>query len=367
MEVAADGTDVGRLALAVSRACRDRRGVEATWRAARRDGASPAAALDAVLSAPVVDDGGAASVVSSWAAAHVRVALAGDPAVPARLVLHDVVPPWFATSGDVAEDRRAVAIVGSRSATSYGTGMAAWLAESAADQAIRVVSGGAVGVDAAAHGASLDRPGGTTVVLGCGHAVAYPRAHAVAGGLFDRVRAAGGAVVSESLPDDPARPHRVRSRNRLIAALADAVVVVEGGERSGALITASWAADLGIPVLAVPGDVRAPGSAAPHHLLREGAAVCTGPADLLAAVGAGMAPPDPVAGAPPVDVSGLPDWLHSPLAGAWPRPVSADVLVATSGQDAAVVMAAVTRAQVAGLVTRDVEGVRLCRRPATRS
>ncbi len=361
--VAAAGTDPLRLARVVARAVADRRGLEAGWRTARRAGRSGSEAIGDVLSAPVLVDDGAGAVARSWAAAGVRVALAGDPSMPTRLERHDVVPPWLAMTGDLGMDRRAVAIVGSRSATPYGTGMAAWLAEAAGDAGVRVVSGGAVGIDAAGHQASLARPGGTTVVLGCGHGVAYPRPHATRGGLFDRVGASGGAVISESLPTDPARPHRVRSRNRLIAALADAVVVVEGGERSGSLITASWAADLGIPVLGVPGDVRATGSAAPHHLLRDGAAVCAGPADLLAAVGQGLDPSATTDDDRDRGVSGLPRWLRVPLVEAWPRPLPTATLVDGSGRRAGEVLAAVTRAQVGGLVTRDADGIRLCRRP----
>src|SRR5690606_1664623 len=129
---------------------------------------------------------------------------------------------------------------------------------------------GAVGIDAAAHRAALESGGTTTVVLGCGHGVPYPRAHAVPGGLFDRVLDTGGALASELLPDEPPRAWQVRARNRLVAALVDVVVVVEGGARSGSLLTATAAADRGVTVMAVPGDVRAPGSVAPHRLLAEG-------------------------------------------------------------------------------------------------
>lgn len=362
-EVAAPGTDPDRLAAVVARAVADRRGFEVTWREASGDGDDAAAALAAVLARPVLPTAEADHVRRTWRGVGAVVALAGDPTVPARLVRHDVVPPWWVATGAAGEhDGPAVAIVGSRKSTGYGTGMAAWLAEAAADAGVHVVSGGAVGIDAAAHRASHDRPAGTTVVLGCGHGVAYPRPHARPDGLFDRVRAAGGRIVSESLPDDQARPYRVRSRNRLIAALADAVVVVEGGARSGSLITATWAGDLGLPVLAVPGDARAPGSAAPHLLLRDGAAVCAGPADLLAAVGDRFEPIDPD-GDGHVHQVGLPGWLQEPLATAWPRPLAVQDLVVTTGRDAGPVLAAVTRAQVAGVLTRDVDGVRLCRRP----
>ncbi len=360
--VAAPGTDPERLAAVVARAVGDRRGLASAWRESRRAGSPPGRALDDVLARPTL----VADVVPhrrAWRRLGVRVALAGDPGMPDRLVRHDVVPPWWASLGSDPADRPAVAIVGSRSATGYGRGVAAWLAEAAADAGVHVVSGGAVGIDGAAHGSSLDRPGGTTVVLGCGHDVPYPRPHAGPDGLFDRVRRAGGRIGSESLPQDQPVPHAVRSRNRLIAALADAVVVVEGRERSGSLITASWAADLGLPVLAVPGDVRAPGSAAPHQLLRDGAAVCTGPEDLVAAVAAGVVVPDD-ARQPTLAAGGLDPWLQAPLAAAWPRSMSLARVVAASGRGTHEVLAAVTRGQVAGLLTRDLDGIRLRRRPA---
>lgn len=365
-EIAASGTDPDRLAAVVRRAAADRRGMATHWRGLVADGGDPVAALDAVASVPVLDDRPGETAARAWLRAGARVALPGDPGMPSRLVDHSVAPPWLAVTGIPPDtEQPAVAIVGSRKATGYGTGVAAWLAESVAQAGVRVVSGGAVGIDAAAHSAAVDRAGATTVVLGCGHAIDYPRPHAGSQGLFRQVVRAGGAVLSEGLPQDPPRAHRVRARNRLVAALADAVVVVEGRSRSGSLITAGWAADLGIPVLAVPGDVRAPGSAASHQLLRDGAAVCTEPTDLLAAVLGRL--PEP-AGHPAPEpgrrATGLPAWLHDPLAQAWPRPMPLARLVELGGRGTGPVLAAVTRAQVAGVLTRDVDGIRLCRRPA---
>jgi DNA processing protein len=317
--------------------------------------------------------GRAEEVLARWRRLGVRAATVEDPVYPGRLRAgwpHVDAPPLIAWRGQAPTDDAAVAIVGARRATGYGTGVAAWLADAAASAGARVLSGGALGIDAAAHHAAVERPGGTTVVLGCGHAVAYPRPHAVPGGLFDRILDHGGTLLSEQLPT--ARPHagNVRARNRIVASLADVVVVVEGGPRSGALVTATAAADRGIPVLAVPGDVRAPGSVAPHRLLAEGAAPCTSPRDLLdAVVGAGAgAPDDPRpgsdGGAGRRAVSVLPDDVHALLAASWPRPIAVDELAVRTGRPAAVLLGALTRARVAGETADDATGVRLRRAPS---
>jgi DNA processing protein len=310
-------------------------------------------------------------VLRGWRRLGVRVATVDDPAYPARLRTgwpHVDVPPLLAWRGaPPADGHPTVAIVGARRASGYGTGVAAWLAEAASAAGARVLSGGALGIDAAAHHAALERPGGTSVVLGCGHDVRYPRPHAEPGGLFDRVVDHGGTLLSEHLPG--ARPHagNVRARNRIVAALADVVVVVEGGARSGALVTATDAAERGIPVLAVPGDVRAPGSVAPHRLLAEGAGPCTTPADLLDALGT-IAPPSAAPGRATGGsnvgaASVLPADVHALLVEAWPRPVAIDDLAARSGRPAAVLLGALTRARVAGETAEDTGGVRLRRAP----
>ena len=307
----------------------------------------------------------AAEAVRTWQRLGVRVAVRGDATWPARLERIDVPPSWLAWRGPRAlPEGPAVAIVGARRATPYGTGVAAWLAEAAGQAGATVVSGGALGIDAAAHGAALES--GTTVVLGCGHAVDYPRSHARPGGLFDRAVAAGGALVSELLPNDQPRPYNVRARNRIVAGLVDVVVVVEGGPTSGSLVTATDAADAGVEVMAVPGDVRAAGSAAPHRLLREGAAACTGPEDLLAALSDRLSVVEHAGRGDdggPVDLSVLPAALTEVLREAWPRPVRTDQLAARAGVAVGAVLAAVTRGRVAGAVTETAEGIRLTRPP----
>lgn len=342
------------------------------------------ARMDALLDARLVaaDLCEAEEILRAWARLGARAAVVGDAGYPSAVAEGWPAtdgPPLLVWRGAPPVARHAVAVVGARGATLYGTGVAAWLAQAVADVGVRVVSGGAVGIDAAAHGAALDRPGGTTVVLGCGHGVAYPRAHAAPGGLFSRVLAAGGTLVGELLPHE--RPHagRVRARNRIVAALAGATVVIEGGARSGALLTASAAAERGRAVLAVPGDVRAPGSVAPHRLLAEGAAPCTSPADLLAALGVTFAPRggaatvggpggtdagqgDAGAGADPA-AGVLPASVHAVLARAWPRPLRVDELASAAAIGVPSLLAALTRARVAGVLAEGPDGLRLCRAP----
>lgn len=307
----------------------------------------------------------AAEHAERWRDLGVRVALRGDAGWPARLARAGAPPLLLAWRGAALEPTRpSVALVGARRATGYGRGVAAWLAEAAADAGVVVVSGGALGIDAAAHDAALHGP--TVVVLGCGHGVAYPRPHARPGGLFDRVLEAGGTLVSELLPATEPRPGHVRARNRIVAALSDAVVVVEGGATSGALVTAGAAADAGVEVLAVPGDVRAPGSAAPHRLLTEGAAPCTSPQDLLAAVRVGLSTQrHDVAPARSAAPSVLPDPVLVVLEQAWPRPVRAAHLAERAGLSIGAVLAALTRARVAGEVVESHDGVRLARGPGS--
>lgn len=319
-------------------------------------------ALDACGAKTAASPPDGADIVEAWARAGVRVACLGDPLYPQRLLAdwpRPGLPLLLAWRGAPPHrDTPAVAIVGARRATPYGTGIAGWLAEAASAAGVTVVSGGAVGIDAAAHAAALRGGGGTQVVLGCGHGVPYPSVHARPGGLFDRILHSGGTVLSEHLPRTRPRPGVVRERNRIVAALADAVVVVEGGARSGSLLTAGAAADLGIPVLAVPGDVRRPGSTAPHRLLAEGAAPCTGPADLLDVL------PDTAAATPtPAATVDLPPALLGPLQAAWPAPLRVDDLAAASGLPIARVLVALTRAALAGEVAEDADGVRLCRPP----
>jgi DNA processing protein len=222
-------------------------------------------------------------VSAALRAADGRVIAASDAAYPS-LLAHLADPPMalFARGRPLPalgaqEGPAAVAIVGSRTPSPAGEEMAAALARELAYAGAVVVSGGALGIDAAAHRAALDAGGFTVAVLGCGIDVVYPRTNR---GLFERL-GIDGSVVSEYPPGTPPEPFRFPARNRIVAGLSSAVVVVEGAAGSGSLITADHAVELGRPVFAVPGPVSSELSAAPHKLIREGAGLIRGPDDLL--------------------------------------------------------------------------------------
>jgi DNA processing protein len=196
----------------------------------------------------------------------------GDP----PLVLWAVGP---ARLDDIAE--RSAAVVGTRAATAYGEHVAAELADGLAARDAAVVSGGAFGIDGMAHRAALAADGLTAAVLAGGIDVPYPAGHAR---LLRRI-AEQGVVVSEYPPGLRPQRHRFLTRNRLVAALGGATVVVEAGARSGAANTAAWAAALGRPVCAVPGPVTSGASVGCHVLLRGGARLVTRAAEVIEEIG----------------------------------------------------------------------------------
>lgn len=166
---------------------------------------------------------------------------------------------------------RATAIVGTRAATAYGELVAADLAAGLVERDVAVVSGGAYGIDGAAHRATLAADGTTVAVLAGGIDISYPAGHSA---LLHRI-GSNGLLVTEYPPGVRPARHRFLTRNRLVAALAGATVVVEAGLRSGAANTAAWARLLGRPVAAVPGPVTSAASAGCHLLLRTGAELVT--------------------------------------------------------------------------------------------
>jgi DNA processing protein len=224
----------------------------------------------------------------------IRFVVPGDAEWPAELDdlahaphLHERggVPVGLWCRGSMRLDEvteQAVAVVGSRSATTYGADVAADIAGTLARAAWSVVSGAAFGIDQAAHRGALGNRGPTVAVLACGADRAYPAAHR---SLIDYI-ADVGLVVSEAPPG--CAPTRIRflARNRVIAALARGAVVVEAAVRSGALNTASWAGGLGRTVMAVPGPVTSAPSAGAHQLIRaRDALLVTSGEEVLEAVG----------------------------------------------------------------------------------
>ncbi len=177
--------------------------------------------------------------------------------------------------------RPTVAIVGTRRATSYAERVARELARVLAQAGACVISGLARGVDAAAHRGALEAGGATCAVLGTGVNVVYPRGHAA----LQADIASHGLLVSELKPDDAAHGGSFPQRNRIIAALASVTIVVEAGVKSGALITASHALELGRTVAAVPGPIDVPQSQGSNELLRDGAVAITAMADALTLLG----------------------------------------------------------------------------------
>lgn len=163
----------------------------------------------------------------------------------------------------------AVAVVGARSATTYGCDVAADIAADLTDAGTTVVSGAAYGIDAYAHRGALALSRPTVALLACGADVDYPRAHAT---LLARI-AETGLVVSEHLPGRTPTKGRFLSRNRLIAAVATGTVVVEAARRSGALNTLGWATELGRVAMGVPGPVTSQASVGVHQALRSGQAI----------------------------------------------------------------------------------------------
>jgi DNA processing protein len=199
--------------------------------------------------------------------------------------------PWALIGrGDAAllaglEPQAAVTVVGSRRATSYGRQVARDLAREVSTAGLIVVSGLAFGIDACAHGGALDAGATTIAVLGCGPDTSYPAAHR---SLWRRI-AETGAVISELPPGSTPWRWSFPARNRVMAALAGMTVVVEAAARSGSLITADLAAELGRDLGAVPGPVTSRASAGPNELLAGGACVVRDGQDVLdAMLGAGI-------------------------------------------------------------------------------
>lgn len=237
-----------------------------------------------------------------------------------------LAPPvalWVRGAGELARLAEfAVAVVGARAATGYGLHVAGELGAGLAEQGCTVVSGAALGIDGAAHRGAIAAGGPTVAVLACGIDRAYPAAHEA---LLVRI-AADGLVVSEYPPGCVPGRHRFLVRNRLIAALGAATVVVESGLRSGAHRTASDALALGRPLMAVPGPVTSGASAGCHRLIREGAELVTRTEEVLelaAPIGQHLLSPEPPVLVRPTDgLAPVSVLLHDALPARGARAVS---------------------------------------------
>jgi DNA processing protein len=201
-----------------------------------------------------------------------------NPNYPARLRTIADPPPFLYVKGNIlTDDDKAVAIVGSRSASEYGRRVARDLARGLASLGFTVVSGMARGIDGSAHESALQAGGRTIAVLGSGVERAYPAEHEL---LYRRI-AAGGAVVSELPIGTRPMAFNFPARNRLISGISLGVVVVEATEKSGSLITATLAVEQGREVFAVPGEVGSSRSRGAHRLIRQGAKLVESVDDII--------------------------------------------------------------------------------------
>lgn len=206
----------------------------------------------------------------------------GESAYPERLLDCASPPARLWVRGDLSLlDRPCAAIVGTRRATAHGERVARELGRILALAGATVVSGLARGIDAAAHRGALDVEGATCAVLGTGLDVAYPKANAP----LQQAIGQRGLLLSELEPADAAHGGSFPRRNRIIAALSAVTIVVEAGVKSGALITAACALELGRTLAAVPGPIDVPQTLGSNELLRDGAAVVTSMADAVALLG----------------------------------------------------------------------------------
>lgn len=254
-----------------------------------------------------------------------------DPAYPAALLELERPPPvlWWRGCLELVE-RPGVSIVGARSCTPSGLQWADRVATVVARAGAPVVSGAARGIDTAAHRGALAAGGPTVAVLGCGLDDSSTRRNEVIGQMIEQ----GGLVLSEFPPNDPPTTWTFPRRNRLIAALGRATVVVEASERSGSLHTARFARELGREVFALPGRPDAIASAGALALIAEGATMLLRPADVLACLG------DPA--------REVPAKLRNALA----KPASAEAVAALSGIEPREVLRLLVTLELTGLVRR---------------
>ncbi len=281
-----------------------------------------------------------------------RLVLLEDAEYPASLRPIDLPPPFLIVRGKlIREDGLAVAIVGSRRGSSYGLRVAERLGKDLGARGVTVVSGLARGVDTAAHRGALDVGGRTIAVLGSGVDVVYPPENRR---LASQI-AETGAVVSQFPMGTPPLPHHFPARNRVIAGLTLGTVVVEAAERSGALITARLAGELGREVYAVPGNVSLPGSQGTNGLIQDGAKLVQGwedvvaewPADWRRALRTPPATLEQTGGAALVQPG-----ESVILAMLGDEPVAVDTVVERSGLPSSQVSARLTALELRGLVRR---------------
>ena len=300
----------------------------------------PPAIVERALAAPTRDRLEAAR---RWLdePAHELIAWDDSDYPRALLDLGDAPPVLFVVGRRDLMNRLAVAIVGSRNATPQGIDNARAFAAALSGADVTIVSGLAVGIDAAAHRGALDGAGSTIAVVGTGLDRVYPARNR---DLAHRI-ASRGAMISEFFPGTPPLKENFPRRNRLISGLARGVLVVEATLSSGSLITARQAGEQGRDVFAIPGSIHSPFSKGPHRLIREGAKLVETAQDVLEELGMTPAPSSASTGARDEELSPDHAALLKAMAG---DPVDLDTLIARTSLSAEAISAALTTLELAG-------------------
>jgi DNA processing protein len=281
----------------------------------------------------------------------VRIIPRDDPGYPKTLLEIVDPPPVIFVRGELDErDRFGVAIVGSRHSSPYGRSVTAKLARDLAAAGLTIVSGGALGIDIAAHRAVVESGGRTLVVLGCGLDIEYPRENLP---VFRQVVDQRlGALITEFPPGAQPEPWRFPMRNRIISGLSMAVVIVEAGVQSGALLTAGIAAEQGRDVMAVPGNVDRPGSKGTNGLIRDGAILVEDASDVLSALGILALSPPPEQAQSRTPTLQVPPEQRILLENLSLTPKHIDALAADVKLDSVSVGVQLTMLELSGLVRR---------------
>ncbi|MCE5313772.1 MAG: DNA-processing protein DprA [Armatimonadota bacterium] len=256
-------------------------------------------------------------------------------------------PPVLYVGGRIIEpDKLAVAIVGSRKATVYGRSVAERVSRDLAARGLTVVSGGARGIDTAAHKGALEVGGRTIAFLGSGIDVAYPAENK---NLFDAI-ARSGAVVSEFPLGSTPEPWRFPSRNRLISGLSLSVLVCQCPSKSGALITASYALEQGKDVYAVPGNVDDERNSGCHQLIKDGARLVESAQDILDELG--IDKKSECIDRPTVPMESLNEQEQKIVSQLSLEPMPMDEIIAASGLSASMVAGTMTVLEMKGVIRR---------------
>ena len=301
-----------------------------------------------------------------------QILVANRPDFPRLLLeISDCPPVLFMRGTWQGDDAHGLGIVGSRNATPYGLNVAERLSRELAENGVTVISGGALGIDAAAHSGALDAGGRTIAILGCGIDINYPRQNEE---IFERI-INSGAVISEYALGSSPESFRFPQRNRIISGLSLGTLVVEAPRQSGSLITARYAAEQGRTVLTVPANIDRPNSLGSNDLLKDGAIPVTETEDILLAlrlvavparktdqIALGFEDDEVPAKGPaaqknkPASIDklceGLPDSQRRLVLQLTETPVHIDTLATGAGLSAATAGVEMTMLELAGLVRR---------------